>query len=110
MTRRILSLALMCLAAAAPVAFAETDLVSVASPDGQLVFRLFIVSPKDSILVRLAYSVTFHGKLLMDTSLLGIALHDQEGFLGEPARLLTAQKQPLPSPANHYTSHTPPYL
>ena len=52
--------------------------------------RLFIVSPKDAILVRLAYSVTFHGKLLMDTSLLGIALHDQDVFLGETVGLVSA--------------------
>jgi alpha-glucosidase len=92
MRRRILVLALVWLASAA-AAFAETDPVQVASPDGQLVLRLFIVSPKDSILVRLAYSVSFRGKLLMDTSLLGIAIHDQEVFLGETVGLVSAKAE-----------------
>ena len=105
MRRRILSLALLVLAAASAV-FAETDTVSVASPDGQLVLRLFIVSPKDSILVRLAYSVTFHGKLLMDTSLLGIAIHDQEVFLGETVGLISAKQESV----DHYNSLIAQYI
>ncbi|MCU1338769.1 MAG: hypothetical protein JWO19_4350 [Bryobacterales bacterium] len=90
MRRRILSLALMWLTAAA-AAFAETDSVLVASPDRQLEFRLFIITPQDSRLVRLAYQVSFHGKLLMDTSLLGIALRDQEPILGETVGLSTVK-------------------
>ena len=109
MGRRILTLVLLLLAVAA-AAFAETDTVSVASPDGQLVFRLFIVSPKDSILVRLAYSVTFHGKLLMDTSLLGIALHDQEVFLGETVGLVSAKEESVDAPGNRYNSLIAQYI
>jgi alpha-glucosidase len=119
MRRRILSLVLLALAAAS-AAFAETDTVSVASPDGQLVFRLFIVSPKDSLLVRLAYSVTFHGKLLMDTSLLGIAIHNQEVFLGETVGLVSATPgsvdETYPAPGtgrkirNHYNSLIAQYI
>ena len=73
--RHILPICALLLAALVPV-FAETDTVSVASPDGQLVLRLFIVSPKDSILVRLAYSLTFHGKVVMNASQIGFTLHD----------------------------------
>jgi alpha-glucosidase len=106
MTRRhILPICALLLAAAA-AAFAETDTVSLASPDGQLVLRLFIVSPKDSILVRLAYSVTFHGKLLMDTSLLGIAIHDQEVFLGETVGLISAKQESV----DHYNSLIAQYI
>lgn len=94
MRRRIPSLALVCLAVAA-AAFAETDSVQVASPDGQLVMRLFIVSPKDSLLVRLAYQVAYRGKPLIDTSLLGIAIHDQEPILGENVGLVTARSEPV---------------
>lgn len=94
MRRRLLSLALVCLAVAA-AAFAETDSVQVASPDGQLVMRLFIVTPQDSIFVRLAYQVAFHGKPLIDTSLLGIAIHDQEPILGEKVGLVTAKTEPV---------------
>jgi alpha-glucosidase len=109
MRRRILSLLLVMLAAAA-VACAETDTVSVASPDGQLVMRLFVVSPKDSILVRLAYSVTFHGKLLIDTSLLGIAIHDQEVFLGETVGLVSATPRSVNAPGNRYNSLIAQYI
>jgi alpha-glucosidase len=109
MRRRILSLVLLGLAAVTAV-FAETDTVSVASPDGQLVLRLFIVSPKDAILVRLAYSVTFRGKLLMDTSLLGIALHDQEVFLGETVGLVSAKEESVATPGNHYHSLIAQYI
>lgn len=109
MRLRILSLALLVLAAASAV-FAETDTVSVASPDGQLVLRLFVVSPKDAILVRLAYSVTFHGKLLMDTSLLGIAIHDQEVFLGETVGLVSATPASVNQPGNRYNSLIAQYI
>ena len=106
MTRRhILPICALLLAAAAAV-FAETDTVSLASPDGQLVLRLFVVSPKDSILVRLAYSVTFRGKLLMDTSLLGIAIHDQEVFLGETVGLIDAKQESV----DHYNSLIAQYI
>lgn len=96
--------------AAASAVFAETDTVSVASPDGQLVFRLFIVSPKDSILVRLAYSVTYHGKLLMDTSLLGITLHDVDVLLGETVGLVSSKEDSVDAPGNHYHSLIAQYL
>ncbi|MBZ5632931.1 MAG: glycoside hydrolase family 97 N-terminal domain-containing protein [Acidobacteriia bacterium] len=109
MRRRILTLVLLGLAAASAV-FAETDTVSVASPDGQLVFRLFIVSPKDSILVRLAYSVTYHGKLLMDTSLLGITLHDVDVLLGETVGLVSSKEDSVDAPGNHYHSLIAQYL
>jgi alpha-glucosidase len=109
MRRRILSLALLILAAASAV-FAETDTVSVASPDGQLILRLFIVSPKDSILVRLAYSVTFHEKLLMNASLMGFTLHDVDVLLGETVGLVTAKEESVDAPGNHYHSLIAQYI
>src|SRR5579862_7126531 len=78
---------------AGSAAFAQTDPLHVASPDGQLMMRLFIMTPQDSRLVRLAYQVTFHGKLLIDTSLLGIALSNQEPFLGENVGLVTSKEE-----------------
>jgi hypothetical protein len=87
MRRRILTLALVLLAATA-AAFAETDPVSLVSPDG---------------------------KLLLDTSLLGIALQDQEPILGETVGLSAANAESIdetytqPGPQrrnirNHYNS------
>jgi len=109
MRQRILSFALVCLAAAT-AAFAQTDPVQVASPDGQLVMRLFIVSPKDSILVRLAYSVSFRGKPLIDMSLLGIALHDVDVLLGETVGLVSATPESVNEPGNRYNSLIAQYI
>jgi alpha-glucosidase len=119
MRRRILSLALVWLAVAA-AAFAETDSVQVASPDGQLVMRLFIVTPQDSIFVRLAYQVAFHGKPLIDTSMLGIAIHDQEPILGEKVGLVAAKPEAVDETyavpvggrrvRNHYNSLIAQYI
>ncbi len=107
--RHILPIGALLLAALVPVS-AETDTVSVASPDGQLVLRLFVVSPKDAVLVRLAYSVTFRGKLLMDTSLLGIALQNQEPFLGETVGLVDAKEESVDLPGNRYHSLIAQYI
>ena len=120
MRRRILSLALVWLAAAA-ASFAETDRIHVASPDGQIELHLFIITPTDSRLVRLAYAVTFHGKLLLDTSLLGIAIHDQEPILGETVGLSTSKTESVDetytvpadkrgSVRNHYNSLIAQYV
>ena len=83
------------LLAACVTAFAQADPLHVASPDGQLVMRLFIMTPQDSRLVRLAYQVSYRGKLLIDTSLLGIAIHDQEPFLGENVGLVTSKAESI---------------
>jgi alpha-glucosidase len=56
---------------------------SVKSPDGQLEFRLFTALPENSILNCLAYQVWLRGKLLFDTSYLGLNIHFQEPLLGE---------------------------
>lgn len=58
---------------APPASLADEDLVTVASPDGRIVFRLFNGPPPDpsSPLPRLAYEVDFQGKRLIDTSYLG---------------------------------------
>lgn len=55
----------------------------MASPNGALEFRLFIAQPGESRLFRLAYEVALRGKLLLDTSFLGVNIHDQEPVLGE---------------------------
>ena len=118
--RHILPICALLLAALVPV-FAETDTVSVASPDGQLVLRLFIVSPKDSILVRLAYSLTFHGKVVMNASLMGFTLHDVDVLLGETVGLVTSTSESVDEtytlPAdkgrrvrNHYNSLIAQYI
>jgi len=55
----------------------------VASPDGQLEFRIRVAAQDNSALSRLAYQVFYHGKPLIDTSYLGLNVRFQEPLLGE---------------------------
>ena len=63
--------------------FPANDSRKVVSPDEQLEFRLFTSVPEDSNLNCLAYQVWLRGKLLIDTSYLGLNIHFQEPLLGE---------------------------
>ena len=90
LSRRVL-FTVVALLAAASAAFAQDDTVRVVSPDGQIEFRVFITKPPDGSLLRLAYQVSYRGKLLMDTSLMGFVIHDFEPLLGENIGL-TASK------------------
>ena len=54
----------------------------VTSPDGQIEFRIFLAQPEPGALFQLAYQVFFHGKRLLDTSFLGLEIHNQEPILG----------------------------
>ncbi len=67
------------------------DLRSVASPDGRLVFRIFIARPSEPRLFRLAYQIVRDGRLLIDTSFLGINIRDQEPVLGENVGLTASR-------------------
>lgn len=70
----------------------QTDVLSMASPDGQIAFRLSISLPReDYALVRPAYEITYRGKPLMDTSYLGLQLRYQQPLLGEKAGLIAHQ-------------------
>jgi alpha-glucosidase len=57
----------------------SSDLLTLASPNGQIQFQLFLTRQPDPSLPynRLAYQVTFKGKKLMDTSFLGLDILDQ---------------------------------
>ena len=59
----------------------------VSSPDGQIHFRIFLIQPAPAEFVRIAYQVFFHGKPLLDTSYLGLDIHDQP-LLGENVGLV----------------------
>jgi hypothetical protein len=56
---------------------------TIVSPNGQLEFHLFTATPEGGVLSCLAYQVRLHGKLLLDTSYLGLFIHFQEPLLGE---------------------------
>jgi alpha-glucosidase len=55
---------------------------SLTSPDGQIEFRLGYAQPDPDALFQLAYQVLFHGKTLIETSFLGLQIHNQEPILG----------------------------
>ena len=81
--------------AAALCAFgqAQSDPVKVTSPDGQIEFRMFL-SPQEvsSEYWRLAYQISFRGKLLMDTSYMGLNFRDQP-VLGVNLGLVSSKTQ-----------------
>jgi hypothetical protein len=68
------------------------DELRVSSPGGKLEFRLLIAVPEPGRLSHLAYQVLLGGKLVLDTSYLGVNVHDQEPILGENVGL-TASKR-----------------
>jgi alpha-glucosidase len=81
---------LLCLAAA--IASAESDLVKIASPNGQIEFRLMVAQPAEPYaLPRIAYQVYFQGKRLMDTSFLGYEIEDPVPLLGENVGLVDSK-------------------
>lgn len=61
----------------------------VVSPDGNLVFHLFVNNQEESNLSRIAYQVRYRGKVLIDTSFLGFDLYTQEPLLGENTGLMS---------------------
>ena len=63
----------------------------VVSPDGRLEFRLFTTLPAGAQLNSLAYQVRRDGKLLIDTSCIGLDIHFQEPLLGENVGLSAAK-------------------
>jgi len=63
----------------------------VVSPGGQLEFRLFTTLPAGAQLNSLAYQVRLHGKMLIDTSCMGLDIHFQEPLLGENVGLSSSK-------------------
>jgi alpha-glucosidase len=55
---------------------------SVTSPDGRIEFRLGYAQPQPDALFQLAYQVWFQRKPLIETSFLGLQIHNQEPILG----------------------------
>ena len=79
----MMSLRPLVLLLAASCAFAQNSL-QVASPNGQIDFRLAVfLPPEQGSLLRLGYQVSFKGAPLLDTSYLGFLIHNQEPILGE---------------------------
>ena len=62
----------------------------VVSPDGRLEFLLFVSQPGSGGLPQLAYQVRYRGRTAIDTSFLGLNIHDQEPMLGENDGLIAS--------------------
>ena len=88
---------LLCLLPLLAGAAHAQDEQRVVSPNGQLEFRLFTTLPEGDQLNSLAYQVRWHGKLLLDTSLMGLDIHFQEPFLGENVGLSSVKSQHEPA-------------
>jgi len=84
-------LAACLLALGAQCAVAQDEL-RVESPNGRLEFRLLVAQPEAEQLFHLAYQVQLGGARVLDTSYLGLNIHDQEPMLGENVGL-TASKR-----------------
>ena len=55
----------------------------MASPDGLVEFRIFILQPSGGALPRISYQVRHAGRLVIGTSFLGFNIFNQEPILGE---------------------------
>jgi alpha-glucosidase len=88
-----------------PNAFALDDR-TVASPDGRIVFRVFVAPQEPGGLSRLAYQVLVQGKLAVETSYLGLDIENQEPLLGENDGLLSSKTDS----AADYRSLTAEYM
>jgi alpha-glucosidase len=77
----------------------------VASPDGQIEFRIRVALPEPAALNQLAYQVSFHGKPLIDTSFLGLEILYQP-LLGAKLGLLSSRT----GKADHYQSLVAEYM
>ena len=82
------------------------DQQRVTSPDGQIEFRLFVDQPEPASLFRLAYQVMLHGKPLINTSFLGLLVHNQEPALGENLGFMAAKN----SSSRQYNSLVAEYM
>jgi alpha-glucosidase len=69
----------------------QDDRLHVFSPDGQIEFHVLLMAPpeKDAE-TRLAYRVSLHGRLLMDTSFLGLQIQNQP-LLGTNLKLISSK-------------------
>jgi alpha-glucosidase len=82
------------LAWTAAAALAQSDLIKVPSPNGQIEFRLMVAQPREAYaLPRIAYQVYFQGKRLIDTSFLGYEIEDPVPLLGENVGLTAAKTE-----------------
>jgi alpha-glucosidase len=88
-----------------PAAFA-LDGRTAASPDGRIAFRIFVAPQEPGGLSRLAYQVLVQGKLVVETSYLGLDIENQEPLLGENDGLLSSKADS----AGDYRSLTAEYM
>ena len=89
----------LCLVGLAAVCAFAQEAAHVSSPNGLLEFRLMVAEPTPGALQHLAYQVSFKGERVLDTSYLGILVHDQEPVLCENVALV--RSTPHDGPGYH---------
>src|SRR5580704_16545998 len=80
-----------CLALLLPLLFPGAraqDEQRVVSPDGRIEFRIFVAQPETGALYRLGYPLLDGGKPVLNTSYLGMTIHNQEPVLCENVGLI----------------------
>jgi alpha-glucosidase len=102
LSRSEMRVAFLFLAALLPAA-AQTDLLRLTSPDGQIEFRLSISLPKENYAwIRPGYEISYRGKPLMDTSYLGLQIRYQDPILGENVGLIARKSGAAGEGRNRY--------
>jgi alpha-glucosidase len=100
---RMIPTLILLLAAATPAV--SQDERTIVSPDDQLEFHLRVAVPEPGALNQIAYQVRYRGKLLIDTSFLGLDVLYQP-LLGAKLGLLNSRT----SKTAHYQSLTAQYM
>jgi alpha-glucosidase len=68
---------------------AQTDPLSLTSPDGQIQFHVAIYLPnQDYALLRPGYEISYRAKPVFETSYLGLKIYEQDPILGENTGLV----------------------
>ncbi len=98
------------LALSASLAFAQPDVVTLTSPDGQIRFRLYTTYPDGDLSQywKLTYDVTYRGEPLIKPSYMLFGIQDQDVLLGEKLGLTTLS--PVKNIENRYNTVIAQYL
>jgi len=78
----------------------ELDTRRVASPNGQVEFRVFVGQPSGTLFSRLGFQISYRGKPVLAPSWIGLDFRDQEPYLGENAGLMSSDSGS--NAAGHY--------
>jgi len=76
-----------------PLAAMAQDERRIASPNGQVEFRIFVAPQSQNDLVRIAYQVLYFQTAVIETSFLALDIWSQEPMLGEATGLIASHTE-----------------